>query len=81
MRAYRLYFDVPPALSELYENKLGLDLAEYNGPGRYLLPVPGTYVLDTQGRVRAAFADTDYTRRMEPADILAALQQLAGGEP
>jgi peroxiredoxin len=78
MRAYRLYFEVPPALSALYQRNLGLDLAEYNGPDRYLLPVPGTYVLDSQGRVRAAFADTDYTRRMEPADILAALKQLAG---
>jgi peroxiredoxin len=81
MRAYRLYFEVPPTLSDLYQRKLGLDLAEYNGPGRYLLPVPGTYVLDSQGRVRAAFADTDYTRRMEPAEILAALEQLAGESP
>ena len=80
MRAYQLYFDVPPELSQLYHRRLGLDLAEYNGPGRYLLPVPGTYVLDPEGRVRAAFADTDYTRRMEPAVILETLRQLAGGE-
>ena len=60
------------------QSRYGEEISEYNGPDRYLLPVPGTYVLDSRGRVRAAFADTDYTRRTEPADILAALKQLAG---
>jgi peroxiredoxin len=77
MRDYRLYFTVPDELSNLYRDRFGLDLAVYNGPGRYELPVPGTFVIDTSGIVRAAFADTDYKRRMEPADIIAALQALA----
>jgi peroxiredoxin len=77
MRDYRLYFTVPDELSNLYRDRFGLDLAAYNGPGRYELPVPGTFVIDTNGIVRAAFADTDYKRRMEPADIIAALQSLA----
>jgi sulfatase modifying factor 1 len=76
-RDYRLYFTVPNALSELYRDRFGLDLATYNGPGRYELPVPGTFVIDRHGIVRAAFADTDYKRRMEPADIIAALSALA----
>ncbi len=54
-----------------------LDLAEFNGEDRYVLPVSGTYLIDTTGIVRAAFADVDYTRRMEPADIVAAQEQLA----
>ena len=78
MRDYRLYFAVPGALSDLYRARFGLDLADYNGPGRYELPVPGTFVIDAGGIVRAAFADTDYRRRMEPADIIAALLALAG---
>ena len=77
MRDYRLYFAVPKALSDLYRDRFGLDLAIYNGPGRYELPVPGTFVIDRQGIVRAAFADTDYKRRMEPADIIATLRGLA----
>ena len=76
MRDYRLYFTVPKALSDLYKDRFGLDLATYNGPGRYELPVPGTFVIDRHGIVRAAFADTDYKRRMEPADIIAALRTL-----
>lgn len=76
MQAYRLYFQVPEELNRLYQQKLGLDLAEYNGEGRYGLPVPGTFVIDQTGVVRAAFADTDYTRRMEPQAILDALAGL-----
>jgi len=53
-------------------------LAEYNGPDRYVLPVPGTFVIDTKGIVRAAYAHTDYTRRMEPAAIVAALKEING---
>ncbi|NIR59783.1 MAG: AhpC/TSA family protein [Gammaproteobacteria bacterium] len=79
MRAYGLYFEVPEAMSDVYRRNLGLDLADYNGEGRYVLPVPGTFVIDRQGVVRAAFADTDYTRRMEPKAILAALRRIAGG--
>ncbi|WP_296806081.1 hypothetical protein [Thiocapsa sp.] len=55
---------------------LSLDLADYNGEGRYVLPVPATFVIDRAGIVRAVFADVDYRRRVEPADILAAVEAL-----
>lgn len=75
MKAYELRFVVPTKLVEVYKN-MGLDLAEYNGEGRYELPVPGTFVLDQQGVIQAKFADTDYTKRMEPRDIVAALEKI-----
>lgn len=75
MKAYRLYFEVDPELEALYRNR-GLDLADYNGEGRDVLPAPGTFVIDSDGVVRAAFATTDYKARMEPAEIVATLQQL-----
>jgi len=55
---------------------LGLDLAEYNGAGRYVLPVPGTFVIDSRGIIRGAFAKTDYTQRMEPSAILEVLKTM-----
>jgi peroxiredoxin len=76
MQAYRLFYKVDPKLVNLYKNKFGLDLEEFNGPGRTVLPVPGTFVIDRQGIVRARHADTDYTKRMEPADIIQALKKL-----
>ena len=76
IKAYRLYFEVPEKISNVYRRNFGLDLAEYNGMARYVLPVPGTYVIDADSVVRAAYADTDYRKRMEPSDIIAALQAI-----
>ena len=76
MKAYKLYWEVSPELDAAYKHSFGLDVAAYNGNGRRGLPVPGTFVIDKSGIVRAAFADTDYKKRMEPVDILAALQHL-----
>jgi peroxiredoxin len=57
--------------------KIGNDLAERHGNDSWFLPIPATFVLDRQGRVRWRFADVDFTRRAEPAEILAALRTLA----
>ncbi|TXH74001.1 peroxiredoxin-like family protein [Thiobacillus sp.] len=75
MQAYRLIYEVDPDLAEVYR-KHGLDLIEYNGPGRNVLPAPGTFVIDRNGMVRAMQADTDYTKRMEPAEVVHALETI-----
>jgi peroxiredoxin len=79
MKNYKLYFELPQDLNELYLERFRFDLADYNGEGRYVLPVPGTYVIDSKGVVRAAYASVDYKKRMEPADIIAALKSLKTG--
>lgn len=76
MKAYGLFFEVPAELSELYKQRFSLDLAEFNGEGRYVLPVPATFVIDRSGVVRAAFANVDYRSRVEPAEILESLRAL-----
>jgi len=76
LKNYKLYFEMPDYINKLYKEKFGLDLAEHNGKGRYGLPVPATYVIDKKGIIRAAYARTDYTKRMEPKAILAALKKL-----
>ncbi|MDT8388141.1 MAG: peroxiredoxin-like family protein [Thiogranum sp.] len=78
MKAYNLYFEVPEELRHLYLQDFDLDIAAYNGKDRYGLPVPGTFIIDRQGVIRAAHADTDYTTRMEPAAIIEALGRISG---
>jgi peroxiredoxin len=75
MKAYGLYYELDPELVEVYVSH-DLDVAEYNGEGRNVLPVPGTFVIDTQGVIRAVHADVDYKERMEPEAILEALEGL-----
>jgi peroxiredoxin len=54
----------------------GLDIPAHNGDDSWEIPIPATYVIDTQGVIRAAYVNKDYTQRMEPADIIVALKQL-----
>ena len=41
------------------------------------LPVPATYLIDKMGIVRYRFVNPDYRKRSEPAELLAALQELS----
>lgn len=76
IKAYKLYWEVSDELDAAYKHSFGLDITAFNGNGRRGLPIPGTFVIDQSGTIRAAFADIDYKKRMEPADILAALKRL-----
>ena len=38
--------------------------------------MPATFVVSTDGRIAYAAADPDYTRRPEPAEVLAAVDRL-----
>jgi peroxiredoxin len=62
-------------VKQLYLN-FGIDLEASNGEVSWTLPVPGTYVVDTEGIIRYASSDADYTRRPEPEEMLATLEAL-----
>lgn len=74
-RAYGLVFDVPADLQEFYKS-LGIDLAAHNGGAGGQLPLAATFLIDQTSMVRAAYADADYVKRMEPAEILATLREI-----
>ena len=74
-RDYGLIFTVYEEMRPLYL-KWGLDVPASNGDDSWELPVPATYVIDTNSVARAVHADKDYTRRMEPEQILTALRNL-----
>lgn len=74
-RDFGLVFTLFEEMRPLYL-KWGLDVPACNGDNSWELPVPATYVVDTGGTVRAAHVDKDYTRRMEPEQIVAALRML-----
>ncbi|MGQ0618269.1 MAG: peroxiredoxin-like family protein [Acidimicrobiia bacterium] len=74
-RAYRLQFELSPALRGIYP-RLGMDLTQHNADGTWHLPVPATFVLDPAGVVRARHVDPNYLERMPVDDIVAALDAL-----
>ena len=74
-RDYGLIMTIHESLRPLYL-QWGMDVPAANGDDSHELPVPATYVIDTKGIIRAAHIDKDYTKRMEPVEIVDALKQL-----
>ena len=74
-RDFGLVFKFNDDLKELYAN-FGLDIPKNNGNEKWELPLPATYVIDTDRTVKYAFVNTDYKKRGEPSEILDALKSL-----
>jgi len=72
-RDYGLVFGFPEYLRAFYADALKIDLARFNGDESWELPVPATYVLDSDGMIVFASAHPDYTVRPEPAEVVAAI--------
>lgn len=56
---------------------LGVNLPATNGDETFELPIPATYVIDTDSTICKAFVDPDYTKRLDPEEIVAALKRIA----
>ena len=76
-RAYRVHFTVPADMKDLYLDTFHNDLAKQTADGSWDLPVPATFVIDDLGMIRARHVSVDYRTRMDPEDVLAALDALA----
>jgi len=72
-RQFGLVFTLPEELRPIYE-QFGIDIPAYNGDRTFELPLPATYVVNTDGKVIHSFVNADYTQRLDPNEILTALQ-------
>ena len=72
--AFGLTFRLPDAVNDIYKG-FGIDLEASNGEASQTLPVPATFVIDKGGKVLRAFVDADYTQRLEPDEVIAALKE------
>jgi peroxiredoxin len=76
IRAYKVQFTAPGDLRDVHTNVFQLDLRDHTANRSWQLPIPATFVIDRAGVVCAAHVSADYRTRMEPADIIAALDAL-----
>jgi len=76
-RRYGLVFSLAEPLRLLYKETLGIELPTYNADKSYDLPMPGTFIVAPDGMIHYAFVDPDYTLRLEPAEILKSLREIA----
>lgn len=72
MRAYKTAFTVDPATAAKYKG-FGLDLQAANGASQDVLPVPATYIVGQNGKIKYAYFNPDYRKRVSVKQVLQAL--------
>lgn len=72
---YGLVMTIPSCLQPLYL-EWGLDVPTVNGDDTWELPIPATYIINEDGMIEFAYVDVDYTKRMEPKDIIKVLDSM-----
>jgi len=73
--AFGITTQITPEIIELWEGKI--DLEKHNGDDFAKLPLPATYLIDTDGTIRFAHAHEDYRVRAEPSEVIATLREVA----
>ncbi len=72
-QAFGVSFALPEELIALYR-RFGHDLPAVNGPAGWRLPMPATFLVGRDGRIRFARAEADYRRRVDPDAVLALVE-------
>jgi peroxiredoxin len=52
----------------------GIDVPSFQGNDSWIIPIPATFVVGTDGRVKSRFVDPDYRKRAEMRDLIAAVK-------
>ena len=57
-----------------YMSGIGRKLPQYQGNESWMLPIPATFVVGKDGRIKSRFVDPDYRNRMAVDDLIEALK-------
>lgn len=79
-RMFGLVFTLAEELRPIYTS-FGIDVPAYNGDDSFELPMPGTYVIGSDGIILHAFVNADYTKRIEPSEVIRILRENQEGHP
>jgi peroxiredoxin len=73
---FGLVFRVPPDFRENYKG-VDINFPLIYGNDSWFLPIPATYVIDRNGIIQHAYVNPDFRERLDPSDILAAVERLS----
>ncbi len=76
LEKYNVKFELPESIHRIHIEFFDLDVSKMNENGELTLPVPATFIIDRDKTIRSRFFSPDYTTRIEPSDILKALQNM-----
>jgi peroxiredoxin len=69
MNSYKVSFAVDESTITKYKN-YGIDFEKANGANGANLPVPATYIIGKDGKIKYAFFNPDYSKRTSVKDIV-----------
>lgn len=75
-KEFGIVFKLQDNLLALYE-KFGIDLKSRHGNANYELPIPATYVINSDGTILEAAVNYNYTDRLDPKDAIAVIKKSA----
>lgn len=75
MRAFHVGFALDSRTKSRYQ-QFGHDLGAWNASGRWELPAPATFIVDKTGVIRWVFAAWNFTKRADPDEVIAAVNNL-----
>jgi peroxiredoxin len=75
-RELGLVYPLGDEIRSVYQ-RFGIRLEELNGDDSYEVPIPATYLIDSDLHIRYAFANVNFTERAEPSDLLAEVDRIA----
>jgi peroxiredoxin len=70
-----ILFQQPDSLRPIFD-QFGHNLKERNGDDSFVVPVPATILVDKDGKVKNTYINADYTKRVEPQEVLKWLGEL-----
>jgi peroxiredoxin len=74
-KQFNLVYEMTEENIESYREK-GRDIPAMNGVDKWELPIPATYVIDSDRVIRYAYVDASHRRRAEPSEVVAAAARL-----
>ncbi len=78
-RQFGIVYVLPEELRPIFAG-FGIDLPAANGDDTFELPIPATYVIDRERKIRMAFVDADYTQRVDPEVVISVLREIKDQE-
>ncbi len=70
---FGIVFRIPKDLLRFYSS-YGVRVIEEGGNGYFELPIPATYIIGRDRKILKAYVDVDYTKRLDPEEIIEALK-------
>jgi peroxiredoxin len=72
---FGLVFRLPPNVREYYKS-IGIDFPQLYGNESHFLPIPGTFIVGTDGVIAHAYVNPEFRERLDPEIIVKVLDTL-----